>query len=126
VADKALALVPENGRAHFCRARALLKLGRREEAIEELYLSLRFDQTQPLVHAVLAQQLMELNRFDESEELWKTMLEKAPGNFLGMYNLIKCQLTLGKRAEARKNFNKLEASNPNRKEVKELAKEFGK
>ncbi len=125
-ADRAIELVPTNGRARYTRARALVSLNRHEEARLEYLESVRLDSSQTPVFALLAETEMRLSRYGDAAEHWKTVLQKAPGNFVAEFNLIKCLARLGRGQEAELLFRKLEASAPDRPEVKALGKELGR
>ena len=65
-------------------------------------------------------------RFEEAEGAWITVLEKMPDHFIARYNLAKCQLRVGKIAEAGENYDRLVASEPGRPELQALAQELGR
>jgi len=125
LANRAVELVPTNGRARYTKARSLINLKRLEEARVELEKSVSYDSSQVHVFALLAEIQMKLARYAEAEEQWATVLQKLPGNFVAQYNLVKCQARVGKRREAIDSYRKLQASAPNRSEVQALGRELG-
>ena len=124
-ANRGIELVPSNGRVHLSKARALISLKRPEEACLELQESVRLDSSQVVVFSALAETLMGLKRYAEAEVQLETVLQKVPDNYAALFNLVKCQVLLGRQSEATESYRKLKTIAPNRPEVEKLGKAFG-
>lgn len=99
-ADAAVARADNLYQTHLARARALVYLGRHEEAVESLQNAVRLNSRSPEPFAMLADQLVRLGRFDEAEQYYRDALSVAPDFFPSYLGLARIYLAQGRRDDA--------------------------
>lgn len=123
-ADRAVELVPENGRALFAKGRALVSLERLPEAVTVIEKA-KLTFPEPLVYAILGKALMDLNRLADAEGNWETLVQKVPSNTMAWTNLVTTEAMLGKTEEAREHLLELERLAPKAAATKRLRRDLG-
>ena len=98
--DAAVARADNLYQTHLARARALVYLGRHEEAVESLQNAVRLNSRSPEPFAMLADQLARLGRFDEAEQYYRDALSVAPDFFPSYLGLARVYLAQGRRDDA--------------------------
>ena len=78
--DQAVSLSPNNARLRDEYAVALLQAGREEEALEQLEISLRLDDTYYLTYLYLADYYRNKEDWDKAEQYYQKALERRPND----------------------------------------------
>jgi tetratricopeptide (TPR) repeat protein len=101
----------------FGQAVALHLEGKTEEALARIERALEAGESQPEVHAAAGYLRYENKQFEEAAAAYRKLVEMAPENATGWFNLAATLQALGKWDEAAAMFEKTLAADPNRFEA---------
>lgn len=100
----AIAVTANNPLAHNCLAAALVDEGRRDEAIDEYRLSLRYWPQDAIGHNLLAGLLASKGRYDEAISEFREALRWKPNDYASHNNLGVALIMQGRTDEALEHF----------------------
>jgi serine/threonine-protein kinase len=107
IADRALALAPEQSEAHFARGSVLLHLGETRSAVQEISAALRYNPGLTEAHAALGRLLVEVGAVEQGCRKLEAALAQDPTVPLACAALVRAYELLGQRDRADAMFPQL-------------------
>lgn len=123
-ADRAVALAPTLGHAHFQKGSVLLALQRNEEAHEALRTAVRLDTRDPKVLLALGEVCTRLNRLREANEYFERAVHRMPSQTLPHIKLCIIRMRLGLFDEAAEALAPAQRLAPRDPQVQALAEQL--